>query len=393
MALPPAIPFMTGDGFSIVPGVQAITPEDWRLSAGDDILTGRDFLLALEQSGSAVPSRGWHPCHAVLRENDQIQAIAPLYVKSHSLGEYVFDQPWAEAFMRAGGQYYPKLMGCIPFTPVSGARILCGPTGMEADSVKRRMAAHLVEMAQSAGLSSVHLTFCTEEEASLFAELGWLTRRGLQYHWHNEAYADFSAFLDSLTSRKRKMIRKERECASSYGLNFSTRRGDTLRPDEWRRIDALYRATTDRRCGNAYLAPGFFATLAASRGENIILMTASRHDDIIAAALNIRSGDTLYGRYWCCAEDWSALHFELCYYQAIEWAIANQLKRVEAGAQGTHKILRGYRPTYTWSTHHIAHEGLRNAVRDFLLEETAQMAAQKRALEAALPYRNNFSCE
>lgn len=381
---------MTNDSFSIVPGAEAIPPEDWRLCASDDVLTSRDFFLALEQSGSAVPSRGWHPCHAVLRKDGQILAIAPLYVKSHSLGEYVFDQPWAEAFMQAGGQYYPKLMGCVPFTPVSGARILCGPTGVEAGSVKRRMATHIVEMAQSAGLSSAHLTFCTEEEASLLSELGWLTRRGLQYHWYNDAYADFSAFLDSLTSRKRKMIRKERELASSYGLSFSARRGDTLRPDEWRRIDALYRATTDRRCGNAYLAPGFFASLAASRGENIILITASRHEEIIAAALNIGCGDTLYGRYWCCAEDWPALHFELCYYQAIEWAIANQLKRVEAGAQGTHKILRGYRPTYTWSAHHIAHEGLRNAVRDFLVEETVQMAAQKRAFEAAMPYRDIF---
>ncbi|UYH51329.1 GNAT family N-acetyltransferase [Candidatus Kirkpatrickella diaphorinae] len=384
---------MTSDGFSIAPRAEAIPAADWRRCVGDDVLTGRDFFLALEQSGSAVPSQGWHPCHGVLRENGQILAIAPLYVKSHSLGEYVFDQPWAEAFMAAGGRYYPKLTGCVPFTPVSGARISCGLTGKEADMVKRRMAAHMVEMAQSAGLSSAHLTFCTEEEATLLAESGWLTRRGLQYHWINDAYADFSAFLGSLTSRKRKMIRKERDLATSYGLTFSTRRGDSLRPDEWRRINALYRATTDRRCGNAYLAPGFFASLAASQGENIILMTASRDGEIIAAALNILSGDTLYGRYWCCAEDWPALHFELCYYQAIEWAIAHQLKRVEAGAQGTHKISRGYRPTYTWSAHYIAHEGLRKAVQDFLMEEAVEMAAQKRAFEAALPYRDIFSCE
>ncbi|XAO71438.1 MAG: GNAT family N-acetyltransferase [Acetobacteraceae bacterium] len=267
------------------------------------------------------------------------------------------------------------------------------PDRRRAGMVKRRMAAHMVEMAQSAGLSSAYLTFCSEEEATLLAELRWLTRRGLQYHWYNDDYADFSAFLDSLTSRKRKMIRKERELATSYGLSFSIQRGDTLRPDEWRRINALYRATTDRRFGNAYLAPGFFASLAASQGENIILMTASRNEEIVAAAFNILSGDTFYGRYWCYAEDWPALHFELCYYQAIEWAIAHQLKRVEVGAQGTHKILRGYRPTYTWSAHYIAHEGLRKALRDFLVEEAAEMAAQKRAFEAALPYRNIFSCE
>lgn len=385
---------MTGSRFNVASSAETIPLDAWqRCNFDDNIFTSRDFFLALEKTGSAAPSQGWYPCHGILREGENVLAITPLYVKSHSLGEYVFDQIWAKAYMQAGGQYYPKLVGCVPFTPVSGARILCGLTGSKAEKAKRSMAAQIVEMYRSATLSSAHLTFCAADEAALLSEENWLIRRGLQYHWYNDGYADFDDFLNALTSRKRKMVRKERALASSYGLTFSTRRGDELRPDEWQRVDALYRATTDRRWGAAYLASNFFAALSNFCGRHIILMTASLNNEIVAAAINIWSGDTIFGRYWCCAGDWPALHFELCYYRSIEWAIAQRLKRVEAGAQGTHKILRGYRPTYTWSAHHFAHDGLRSAVTRFLETETSELAAQKRAFEALLPYRHVFNCE
>jgi predicted N-acyltransferase len=354
-------------------------------AGGKNPFVSHAFLSALEDSGSAGARTGWLPQHAALRDAaGEVVAVAPIYAKSHSYGEYVFDHGWAHAFERAGGSYYPKLQVAVPFSPVPGPRLLRRP---EAGIAPEVLGQALVQVCRELDLSSVHVTFCQEAEWSALGAAGWLRRLGMQFHWENAGYASFEDFLGALASRKRKQIRRERRDAQSAGLDFLTLRGREIRPQHWDAFYRFYTSTVDRKWGSAYLTRRFFPLLSERLGEAVVLMMAMHHGTPVAGALNLAGADTLYGRNWGCRGDWPFLHFELCYYRAIDFAIANGLRRVEAGAQGEHKIQRGYLPSPTYSAHWIAHRALRGAIADFLHHERPQIAARMEALAELSPFR------
>jgi len=366
-----------------------IAAAEWDACAGTpNPFVSHAFLAALEESGSCGPRTGWLPRHAALRDGaGRLVGCAPLYVKSHSYGEYVFDHAWADALERAGGRYYPKLQCAVPFSPVPGPRLLVRQGIEDAASVRGSLAAALVRAVEDLGGSSAHVTFCTEAEWSALRAEGWLGRVNLQFHWRNEGYATFEDFLAALASRKRKQIRRERERAAE-GLAIRALRGAAITPAHWEAFHRFYRATVDRKWGQAYLTRGFFPLLGERLGDRVVLMVAEREGRPVAAALNLVGADTLYGRNWGAVIDQPFLHFELCYYQAVEFAIANGLARVEAGAQGAHKISRGYLPVPTYSAHWIAHPGLRRAVAEFLAREVPAVEAEIAAIAAeASPFR------
>ncbi len=363
-----------------------IPAADWDACAGaDNPFVSHAFLSALEDSASANARTGWLPQHAVLRDpTGQVVAAGPMYAKSHSYGEYVFDHGWAHAMERAGGRYYPKLQVAAPFSPVPGPRLLVKPgSGLSLAVV----AGALVQACEELDTSSVHVTFCTEAEYDALGEAGWLQRLGAQFHWTNDGYASFDDFLAVMSSRKRKTIRRERRDANSCGLEFIALRGPEITKQHWDAFYAFYTSTVDRKWGSAYLTRRFFSLLSERLGDAVVLMLALNGGTPVAGALNLAGTDTLYGRNWGCRGDWPFLHFELCYYRAIDFAIANGLKRVEAGAQGEHKIQRGYLPSPTFSAHWIAHPGLRRAVADFLEHERAEKLAQMEALSEYTPFR------
>jgi predicted N-acyltransferase len=378
-----------GDGLTLTlhGAIAEIAPADWDACAGaDNPFVSHAFLSAIEDSGSTGPRTGWVPRHAVLRDAaGQVVACAPAYLKGHSWGEYVFDQGWARALDGAGGQYYPKWQVCVPFSPVPGPRLLIRPgSGVSAAG----FAAALAETTGRIGVSSCHVTFCTGAEWAAFAEAGWLLREGVQFHWHNAGYADFDAFLGALASRKRKQIRRERREAAESGFTFRTVLGSAVTPALWAAFHRFYLATVDKRWGSAYLAPRFWPLLGERLGDRVVLMLAERDGEPVAGALNLRGADALYGRNWGAVVDAPFLHFELCYYRAIEHAIAHGIARVEAGAQGEHKIARGYVPVPTYSAHWLLHPGLKRAVAEFLSRERPAMAEEREALAAASPYRS-----
>ncbi len=367
--------------------IAEISPEDWDACAGsDNPFVSHAFLSAVEDSGSANARTGWLPQHAVLTDAaGQMVAAAPMYAKAHSYGEYVFDHGWAHALERAGGAYYPKLQVAVPFSPVPGPRLLIRPgTGIPVAA----LAGALVQACQQLGTSSVHVTFCTETEWQALGEAGWLQRIGVQFHWHNRGYRSFDDFLGALSSRKRKVLRRERRDANAAGLDFAALRGHEIRPVHWDAFFDFYQSTVDRKWGSAYLTRKFFTLLGERLGDRVVLMLALHHGVPVAGALNLAGTDTLYGRNWGCRGDWPFLHFELCYYRAIDFAIEHGLARVEAGAQGEHKIQRGYVPCPTWSAHWIAHSGLRRAVADFLVEERREKLEQMEYQAAFSPYRH-----
>lgn len=363
-------------------GIDGVAPEAWDALVGtDNPFVAHRFLAALEMSGSAAPRTGWQPLHLALWQGQRLVGAVPLYAKSHSYGEYVFDHGWADAYERAGGRYYPKLQSAVPFTPVPGPRLLGGA------APRATLARALADAAQRFGVSSTHVTFCTEAEARALAEAGWLVRRGIQFHWHNRGYRDFADFLDSLKSAKRKMIRRERREVAEAGLTIETLHGPTLTAAALAEFHPFYLATVDRRWGNAYLTERFFALLAERLADRVVLVVARRDGRMVAAALNLLDTDTLYGRLWGALEEYRFLHFEACYYRALDFAIRHGLSRVEAGAQGQHKLQRGYAPMWTWSAHWIRDERLRAAVHRFIERETRELAAHREALWALLPYR------
>jgi uncharacterized protein len=388
------------------PRIADIPSAEWDACAGaENPFVSHAFLATLEDSGSAGARTGWLPQHAVLRDGaGRITGVVPMYAKGHSYGEYVFDHGWAHAFERAGGAYYPKLQVAVPFSPVPGPRLLIRrpmgdpPIGSpptdnpNADAPRAAMAAALEEACRQLSLSSVHVTFCTEAEWSALGDAGWLQRVGMQFHWHNAGYTTFEDFLGALSSRKRKTIRRERRDAA-LGLTLCVLRGHEIEPRHWRAFYGFYTSTIDRKWGSAYLTQRFFPLLAERLGEKVVLMLAERDGEPVAGALNLMGANTLYGRNWGCRGDWPFLHFELCYYQAIEFAIAHGLRRVEAGAQGQHKIQRGYLPERTFSAHWIAHPGLRRAVADFLRHEQAEIVADMAALAEHSPFRDGDSRE
>jgi uncharacterized protein len=371
---------------SLHSSIHEIDSQDWNACAGEDNpFVSFAFLSAVEDSGSAGSRTGWLPQHAVLRdEANQVVGIVPMYAKSHSYGEYVFDHGWASAFERAGGSYYPKLQAAVPFSPVPGPRLLRRPgTAVPAGT----LAQGLVQACQQLDLSSVHVTFCRDEEWEALGRAGWLQRIGTQFHWSNAGFASFDDFLGAMSSRKRKTIRRERRDAAGAGLSFRTLRGHEITRPMWDAFFGFYQATVDRKWGSAYLTRRFFPMLSERLGDRVVLMMAYHDQTPVAAALNLIGRDALYGRNWGCRGDWPFLHFELCYYQAIDFAIANNLPRVEAGAQGEHKIQRGYLPVPTYSAHWIGHPGLRRAISNFLDEERPAILRHMEELATLSPFK------
>ena len=364
---------------------------EWDACAGaDDPFLSHAFLSALEESGSVSARSGWLPRHLVVEDGaGTVIAAAPLYLKSHSYGEYVFDWGWADAFERAGGAYYPKLQACVPFTPVTGPRLLVRPgANAETESeLKDALIAAMVALGQRLGVSSVHVNFPTEAEWRRLGDHGFLLRTGQQYHWRNRGYESFDDFLASLSSRKRKAIRRERRAVADQGIVLSTLTGDAIAERHWDAFYGFYRDTSDRKWGSAYLTRTFFSLIGESMAGNVVLVLAEAGGRFVGGALNLMGGDTLYGRYWGCAEEYRFLHFEACYYRAIDFAIARGLKWVEAGAQGPHKIQRGYLPRRTYSAHWIADAEFRRVIERFLAEERAAVEDEIELLGQRSPFR------
>jgi predicted N-acyltransferase len=363
-------------------GVAAVGAGKWDALAGGDPFLSHAFLASLEDSASVGPGTGWSPAPILLEEEGEMIGVAPAYLKSHSQGEYVFDHAWADAWERAGGRYYPKLQIAVPFTPVPGPRLL----GVRPQQLLA--AAEAVTLQNE--LSSAHITFIDDDGAALCEMRGWLMRDGLQYHWFNRGYADFDDFLAALTSRKRKMIRKER-AAARQGIEFRTLRGADIGLADWDAMWAFYQDTGSRKWGQPYLTRAFFDMIGERMGGDILLMLALRNSQPIAGALNFIGPDALYGRYWGTLDETPFLHFELCYYQAIEWAIDNGLSSVQAGAQGEHKLARGYEPVITRSAHFIPNESFREAIAEFLQMERTAIAKELEWLSKDLPYRSSSS--
>lgn len=378
--MPESLTIETRDGIATVPA------EDWNACAGEDNpFVTHEFLKALEDSQSVGEGSGWTPLHLVAREGARIVACAPLYAKDHSQGEYVFDHGWAEAFMRAGGRYYPKLQLAVPFTPVPGPRLLVRDGAPE--ETRATLVAALAEIAKRTGVSSLHATFLTEEDRDAFAAGGFLMRQGFQFHWDNRGYGSFDDFLADLSHSRRKSIKRERRAVADQGIVLEILTGDDLKPEHWDHFFRFYMATSDRKWGDPYLTRDFFDRLHHTMRDRVALVMARHEGRWIGGALNLIGRDALYGRNWGCLGDWPFLHFEACYYQAIEFAIANKLPRVEAGAQGEHKLQRGYLPVETWSAHWIAHDGLKRAVADFLPRERAAVRARIAEYAAEGPFK------
>ncbi len=347
------------------------------------------FLAALEASGAVSGRTGWAPRHLVLEKGDSgVAACMPCYLKSHSLGEYIFDHAWADAYEQAGGRYYPKLQVAVPFTPVTGPRLLVDEAqGRNRDHCENVLVQAALQLLERQNASSLHLTFLTEGEWERLGAMGLLQRTDKQFHWHNAGYASFDDFLASLAARKRKTIRKERREALAGGIEIEWVTGSDITEAHWDAFYEFYMDTGSRKWGHPYLNRLFFSLVGEAMAERILLVMCRRAGEHIAGALNFIGGDALYGRYWGCVEDHACLHFEACYYQAIEFAIAHKLARVEAGAQGPHKIARGYLPQTTYSAHFIADPALRRAIADYLERERAYVSVESEALAEHSPYR------
>lgn len=372
----------------VVDTIHAVPSAAWDTCAGpDNPFVSHAFLSALEDSGSVSAERGWLPQHLVLEDADgRIRGCVPLYLKGHSYGEYVFDWGWAEAYERAGGRYYPKLQSAVPFTPVTGPRLLVDAAA-ETEPVRAALIAGLEGITGRHGVVTAHVTFPTENDWQALGNAGWLQRKGQQYHWHNPGYGDFEDFLGALNSRKRKAIRKERRRVADSGVRLRVLTSEALEPGHWDLFYRFYRNTTDRKWGSAYLTRRFFSLLGERMADKVALVVAEADGRMVAGALNLIGTDTLYGRNWGCAEHFKFLHFEACYYQAMEFAIERGIRTVEAGAQGEHKLQRGYLPTQTYSAHLIRDPALKQAVADFLSRETAFLAFEMEALNEASPFR------
>jgi uncharacterized protein len=371
----------------IVPPVPTANASRLMLGTSYNPFISHDFLASLELSESVRPRVGWQPMHLLATDrHDNLLGVVPCYVKSHSRGEYVFDHGWAEAFERAGGSYYPKLQVAVPFTPASGRRLLTRP-GAQAEAVRAALADALVEICRQSHASSIHVTFPTEPEWQLLGERGYLKRTQQQFHWENAGYQDFDAFLAVLSSRKRKTIRREREEALACAISVHWLTGSDLTEGVWDAFFDFYMETGSRKWGRPYLTRSFYSLIGEKMRDRILLVMAKRQNRWIAGAINFIGADTLFGRHWGAIEHHPFLHFELCYYQAIQYAIENKLARVEAGAQGEHKISRGYLPITTYSAHYIVDPALRRAVDDFLKRERAYVAAVGNELALAAPFR------
>jgi uncharacterized protein len=372
-------------GFSVrmAQGVASVDAGAWDACAGTaNPFVSHAFLSALETSESAVPRAGWKPMPLLCEgPAGAVAGIAPAYLKGHSQGEYVFDHAWADAWENAGGRYYPKLLIAVPFSPVPGPRLLT-----HDPDVARALIVGAEVFVDREGLSSAHANFIAPNQLALFEAAGWLIREGIQFHWRNDGYQDFDGFLATLASRKRKAIRKER-AAAVEGLEIVHLAGSEIGAAEWDAFWHFYQDTGARKWGQPYLTRAFFDEIGNTMADKLLLILARRGGVPIAGALNFIGEDTLYGRYWGCREDVPFLHFEICYYQAIDAAIARGLKTVEAGAQGEHKLARGYVPVPTYSAHYIPNAGFRRAIEDFLKRERRAIQNNAAFLETMTPFR------
>ncbi len=377
---------------SVISSLSEVTAADWDACANPDgarpapdPFTTHRFLSALELSGSVGAGTGWEPRHVLVHHGSRLVAAAPLYVKSHSQGEFIFDHAFAQAYARAGGRYYPKLQLAVPFTPATGRRFLCLP-GFEREGAAAILQS-MATLARDNQLSSAHVTFCTPEEAAEGSAQGYLHRVTEQFHWENRGYGNFDDFLQALSSRKRKTLRKERATAQGFGGTIRQVTGDTLEPAHWDAFWQFYQDTGARKWGTPYLTRRFFDLVQSSMREDVLLVLAERDGVPVAGALNFIAQDTLFGRYWGCLEDHPCLHFELCYYQAMDFAISRRISRVEAGAQGTHKLARGYMPTRVHSLHYFPEPGFHRAVARYLDDEGRAIDYELRALAEYAPFR------
>lgn len=380
---------------TVVDGIGGIDAATWDrlanpVAAVQNPTLRHAFFRALEESGSIVPEAGWLPQHLIARDGTgNVRAILPLYLKAHSFGEYVFDQGWAEAYERHGLRYYPKLLSAVPVTPVPGRRFLVADPKDDAAYVAV-LAEAVVEILRRQKLSSAHLTFLTEGEADALSGEGWLLRTGQQFHWANAGYQTFDDFLASLASRKRKILKRERRDALAGGIEVDWLTGKDITEAHWDIFFDFYMDTGNRKWGSPYLNRAFFSRLGELMCEDVLLVMCRRGGRTIAGALNLIGGDTLYGRYWGCLEHKPFLHFEICYYQAIDFAIARGLNRVEAGAGGEHKLVRGYLPAKTFSAHWIADSRFRQAIGDYLGRERWHVEAETAALAEYAPFRKDI---
>ncbi len=372
----------------VVPSVLSIAREDWdRLAnpAGGEFnpLVSHDIFRCLEESGCAVAKTGWTPRHLIMQDDTgTITGLAPCYLKRHSYGEYVFDHGWADAYERAGGRYYPKLQSAVPFTPVTGPRLLAA-----SEAERRELASGLIALCSEEEASSVHITFLPEQDWQALGGRLWLQRTDIQFHWMNPGYASFEEFLASLSSQKRKNIRKERASLAKSGIRMLALTGKDIEEKHWDAFYDFYIDTGSRKWGTPYLNRRFFSLIGEAMSEHILLVIAERAGKLIAGALNFIGSHALYGRNWGAIEYHDNLHFETCYYQALDFAIARQLPRVEAGAQGSHKLARGYLPQKTFSLHYLAHPGLQRAVANYLEAERQGVDEEQQALAARSPFR------
>ena len=375
-----------------------IDPQKWNTCAREANSKGLDtvnpfisfeFLSALERSGSAIAGTGWSGAHLILENTEHnMVAACPAYLKNNSMGEYVFDHGWADAYERSGGEYYPKLQISVPFTPATAPKLLTSNSDSLVET-QRSLLSAIPALCDKMGASSAHATFLTEYDRNLFLEAGFLERNDKQYHWFNENYASVEDFLTALSSRKRKLIRRERRDALVNDITIVCLTGADLKPEHMEAFYQFYMDTSARKWGRPYLTHSFFFMILDSMADNILLIMAKRNGKYIAGAINFIGGDVLYGRNWGCIENHPFLHFEVCYYQAIDFAIQNKLKRVEAGAQGEHKLARGYRPVTTYSAHYIADPSFRNAVSRYLDEERQYIAALQTDLAEHLPFKRD----
>ncbi len=366
-----------------------ISAREWNAVVGHDYpFLRHEFLWGLEDTGCTTAETGWQPCHAVVRDNKTVVALLPLYLKSHSYGEYVFDWSWADAWQRSGLAYYPKLVSAIPFTPATGPRLAL-VAGYHKEEVLALIAAGIRDLADRRQLSSWHLLFPEEAEARLLESEGLHLRTATQFHWFNEGYTSFDDFLATFSSRKRKTLRRERKRVAEQGFVIRTLTGGEITEQHWRQFHRFYQLTYAKRSGHGgYLSKAFFTQTAASMGDQAIMVLAYLHDEAVAGALFFRSRDTLYGRYWGCEREYDCLHFEACYYRGIEYCIAHGLRRFDPGAQGEHKIQRGFRPVKTFSAHWIADPRLSAAIADFTEQERAHIEQYLEQTRALLPFKS-----
>ncbi|MGA1741014.1 MAG: GNAT family N-acetyltransferase [Pseudohongiellaceae bacterium] len=375
---------------SFLDSIAQIAPAEWNKLIGSDYpFLQHEFLLALEESACVSVRSGWKPSHLIIKNHDEkLVALMPLYLKNNSMGEYVFDWSWADAYYQHGIEYYPKYVTSVPFTPSVGPRICIAPLEDE-QAVLTKIISCLQQQANSSGASSWHVLFPEKKLSDQLADLGMLQRTGCQYQWFNKNYADFESFLQSFSSRKRKNLKKERKKIQENNIQFEWLNGHEIAPEQWQSFYRFYQNTYLVRGRSAYLNLPFFLELARLMPDQILLVLAKKDDAYIAGALSFKDSNTLYGRYWGCDEEWQFLHFETCYYQGIEYCIKQGLQKFDSGAQGEHKIQRGFEPVFTFSNHWIAHPQFSAAINQFIKEENQHLSRYQKLAEKYLPYKKN----